>query len=134
MAVFPSFGHFDMYFRHQRASGVEKSETAFFRFAPYRLRNPMRGKYQNAAGRDFIQFFDENGALFFQAVDDVSVVYDFVTDVYRFAEKRQSSLDGLDRTFDASAESSGLGQNNFHGIMVPKGRAYKYNILSSRIF
>ena len=94
----------------------------------------MRGKDQNAAGRDVIQFFDENSAFFFQAVDDVSVVDDFVTDIYRFAEKRQSTLDGLDRTFDTGAESSGLGQNNFHGIMVPKGRDCKYDILSSRIF
>lgn len=112
--VFPHFGDFRMDFRHQRTGGVEKPEMASFRVLPYGFRNAVRRKDQYAAGRNFIEFFDKDGAPVFQPVDDMRVVNDFMTDVNRFAEKGESAFDRFDGAFDPRAKTPWLSQNQFH--------------------
>ena len=54
--------------------------------------------------RDFVEFFDKDGTFGPQAVDDKTVVDDFVTHVDGRAELRQSQLDDLDGSVHTGAK------------------------------
>ena len=65
------------------------------------------------AGGDFVEFFNEHGALGAQAVDHKAVMHDFVTHVDWRAEAHQGSFDDLDGPLDAGAEAARIGEQDF---------------------
>ncbi len=56
------------------------------------------------------QVLDENRSKPLQALDDMAVVHDLVTDEHRRAVLGQRLLDDLDGPIDARAETAGAGQ------------------------
>ncbi len=91
-------------------SGQVASSTNMRRFRAacrHRLRHPMGGKHDGRVGlRDFVQFFDEDGALGLEGIHHVAVVDDGVADIDRRAIFLERQFDDLDRPVDARAESA----------------------------
>src|SRR5262249_26128446 len=69
-------------------------------------------------------FFREHRAALLEVVDDEAVVHDFVAHVDRSAQRLDRALDDLDRAVDAGAESAGIGEYDFHPIILPR-RGYR---------
>ena len=74
----------------------------------------VRREDDRAAARNFVQFLDEDGALAAQVLDDVLVVHDLVSHIDGRAVQLQRTLDDLDRALDAGAETTGIGEQDFH--------------------
>ncbi len=65
----------------QRASGVEKVETARLRILGHSLGHAMGGEDDGAVVGNLVQFLDEDGALRAQAVDHIFIMDDLVPDI-----------------------------------------------------
>ena len=76
----------------------------------HRFRHTMGGKDHGTVIGAIVQFLDEDGALGFQALDDVAVVDDLVADVDRPAVPGQRGLNDGDGAVDAGAESARVGE------------------------
>jgi len=67
----------------------------------------MGGKNDGRAGiRDFVQFFDEDGALGLEALHHVAVMDNFMAHIDRRAVFGERQFDDLDRPVDAGAEAA----------------------------
>jgi hypothetical protein len=69
----------------------------------------MRGKYDMSTIRHFVELFDKYRAFGLQAVDDITVVDDFVPDIDRRAMLFECKLDNLDSAVNASAKTTWRG-------------------------
>src|SRR5262249_3804690 len=76
------FQSFEMNFGDQRASGIDDFERACLGFVANGRRNTMRAKNENGAMRHVFDGLDKDGAATAQLFYDISVVDDFVMDVY----------------------------------------------------
>ena len=114
MPFMPFAVDFGMDFCHQWAGGVEQGQVPCFSLLPDGTGNPMRGENQDTARRDFIQVFDEDSALCTQVADHIGVMDDFMPDIDGWSEQGKSPLNCLDGAFYASAETTGLGEDQFH--------------------
>ncbi len=80
----------------------------------------MRAEDHGCAVGHFVEFIDEDrAAARRQAVDDETIVHDFVAHVDRRAERFECALDDLDRAIDAGAEAAGVGEQDLHGVILP---------------
>src|SRR5262245_57055633 len=71
----------------------------------------MRREHNWGAGiRDFVQFFDEDGALGFEALHHIAVMDDFMAHIDGRAVFGERKLDDLDRAVHAGAKTAGRGQ------------------------
>src|ERR1700722_8378318 len=106
--------YFDMNFRHQRTRCVKHPQMPCGGLFAHRLGNAMRAENNGGTVGHFVEFVDEHGAARPKSVDDETIVYDFVTHIDRRTERFQRALDDLDRAVDAGAESTGVGEYDFH--------------------
>ena len=98
----------------QRTGGVECEEIARFRLRRHGLRNAMRGKDHRRCGiGDFVELFDEDGALGLEAFHHVTVVHDLVAHIDRRAVPGERLLDGVDGAHDAGAKAARRAQQYF---------------------
>ncbi len=102
----------------QRAGGVDHREAAVGRDLFHRAGDAVRAEDRHGAGRHLAQLVDEHGAPLAQALDDVPVVHDLVTDVDGRSELGQGPLDDLDRALHARAEAAGLREDDPHPTPV----------------
>ena len=73
----------------------------------------MRRKNDHSAVGDFVEFFDEDRPLAFEAMNHVKVMNDLSTDVDRRAELSDGSLDRVNGSFDSRAKRSRRRENYF---------------------
>ena len=93
---------------HQRAGRVLGEEIALVGLVWNGLRHAMGGKHHRRAGlRNFVQFRDENRALFAQAFHHIAVMHDFVTHIDRCAIELQRTFHRIDGPDHPGAEASG---------------------------
>jgi hypothetical protein len=109
----------DVNFRHERAGGVEHIQPARLRIAFDALRHAVRAENRDRAVRDFVEFFDETGALTAQILDDVPVMHDFVTHVHGGAVPLQCAIHYFDRPNDARTKAAGLSKDDSHVWRTP---------------
>jgi hypothetical protein len=64
------------------------------------------------SGWNLIQFFYKNCAFVFQAIDDKSIMHDFVAHIDRCAILLERQFDDLDRTVNASAKAARCGKKD----------------------
>ena len=101
----------DMDFRDERAGGVENEQIPGPRRGRHRLRHAMRREHNWGAGiRDFVQFFDEDGALGFEALHHIAVMDDFMAHIDGRAVFGERQLHDLDRAVHTGAKTAGRGQ------------------------
>ena len=98
----------------ERTRRIENAQAACPRILLHQPRDAMRAENGNRSGRDFRKVLDETRAFCTEALDDMTVVNDFVTDVHRRAKLRKRLLDDVDSPNDAGAESAGLGEHHAH--------------------
>ena len=96
----------------QGAGRVEIHEVAAFSLGRDGFRDAMGGKHDGGVGGNFIQLFDEHGALGFQAFDDGTVVDDFMTYVDGLAVAAKGFLHNADGAVDPGAEAAGAGEHD----------------------
>ncbi len=90
----------------QRTGGVEIEQAAAPRRLRHRFRHPVGGEDHGRIGvRDFVQFFDEDGALGSERFHHVAVMDDLVTHIDWRAISGERQLDDLDGAVDAGAEA-----------------------------
>ena len=70
--------------------------------------------------RYFGQLVDENRTARAQAIDDKTVVNDFMAHVDRRAERFQRTLDDLDGAIDSGTEPARIGEQDIHGSIIGK--------------
>ena len=87
------------------------------------LCHAVRAEYGHAAGRDLIEFVDENGAAPPQIFDHMTIMHDFVTNIDRRPEFCESAFDDLDRPLNARTEAARLGQDDTHDNPSAKSSA-----------
>jgi hypothetical protein len=68
----------------------------------------------HCAGRHLGELFDEDGALFAQALDDMTIVDYLMPDIDWWTIFLERPLDDLNRPNHASTESSWLRQDDLH--------------------
>src|SRR3546814_9231224 len=90
------FGDFDMDLGDQRAGCIEYFEPHLLGLDPHRLGHAMGRKHHNGAGRRFAQLINEYGAFLTQILDDITVMYDFMSHINR-SEEHTSELQSLMR-------------------------------------
>src|SRR5829696_7965045 len=85
----------------------------------------MRTENRDRAVRDFAWIFYEARALGLQALHDMEVMHDLVTDVDRSLVSGQRPFNDIDRAHHAGAETAWLGKDDFqlvgffrHGIVL----------------
>jgi hypothetical protein len=108
VAVAREFDRFQVNLGDQRAGGVDDLQVPVRRLAPDLGRDAVGAEDRPRAVGDLVELFDEDGALAAQAVHDVLVVNDLLTDVNRRAEGLERDLDHVDRPDHSRAESAGL--------------------------
>ncbi len=97
----------DMDLGDQRTGGVEIEQVAPARGLRHRFRHPVGGKDHGRVGiRDFVQFFDEDGALGPERFHHEAVMDDLVAHIDRRAIFGERQLDDLDGTVDAGAKAA----------------------------
>jgi hypothetical protein len=84
------------------------------------LRDAVRAEDDGGAIRHFGQLVDEDRAARAQAIDDEAVVHHFMAHVNRGAERFQCTLHDLDRAIDTGTESTGIGEQDIHAIILPR--------------
>ena len=75
---------------------------------------PVRGRPCRVGGV-LVRRLDEHGAAGAQGLDHKAVVHDFMAHVNGRAELGEGPLDDFDGPFDAGAEATGIGEQDFHG-------------------
>ncbi|MND69290.1 hypothetical protein D3C80_607560 [compost metagenome] len=94
---------------HQRAGRIEIKEVSRLRIFGHRFRHAVGGKNDRLLAmffRNLVQFLDEDGALGFQSLDDITVMNDLVADIDRRTVLFQRQNDDLDRPVDTGAETA----------------------------
>jgi len=99
----------------ERTRRVENAQATGLRILFYEPRDAMRAENGDRSGGHFRKVLDETCALCAQALHDVAVVNDFVSDVNGRAKLRERLLDDVDGPDHAGAETSRLGENHAHG-------------------
>ena len=94
---------------HQRAGCVDIQQFATVRFGRDRLGHAMSAENDGRIVRHFIELFDKDRPLGFQAVHHITVVDDFVTDIDRCPKLIERTLDNLDCAINAGAETARCG-------------------------
>ena len=113
-----------MNFGHQRTGGVEGEQITPSRFFHDGARHAMRGKNHRRAGiGNLVEFLDEHRALGAQAVDDITVVHDFVTDIDRGPVDFEQALDRFDRPHHPGAKAMGGAEQHPEGGLF-RGRCH----------
>ena len=107
-------GDFHMDFSYQRAGSVENRQVTTLRFVAYCLRNPVGGENQDRAVRHFANLFDKNRPTLAQAIDDVAIMDNLVTNVDRRAVQRQRVFDNADSAVNAGAKTARVSQQDLH--------------------
>jgi hypothetical protein len=103
-----------MHFRDQRAGRVDREEIATLRLLGYRARHAMRRKdHRRMVTGNFAEFLDENRAFGAQAVDDIAVVHNLVTDVDRRPIDGERPLHRLDGSHHPRAEAARRAEQHF---------------------
>ena len=82
----------------------------------------MRTEDQGSTIRHVVELVDEDRAACAQAVDNEAVVHDFMAHVDGCAEGFERAFDDLDRAIDAGTETTGVGEQDFHGAILPRWR------------
>jgi hypothetical protein len=108
---------FDMHFGDQGAGRVEYLETAFLSFRLDGLGDSVGAENDRGVFRHFRKFLNEDGSTVSQAVDHVAVMNHFVSYVNWGSEYLDGAVDDLDGAVDASAKTTGIGEDDFHGHM-----------------
>ena len=103
----------------QRTGGVEREEIAGPGIGRNRLGNPVGREHHRRIGvvGDLGKFLDENRALGPQAVDDIAVVDDLVTDIDRSAVDRERPFHGIDRPHHPGTEARAANKARFSGLV-----------------
>ncbi len=109
---------------HERAGRVDKGEAAVPCLGRHRLRHAVRGEDHRPVVRHFAELVDEDRTHLLEAVDDESVVDDFVPHVDRRPEPLQCELDDLDRPVDARAKAARRGNEDVEGRPVQHGDSH----------
>src|SRR6516162_5666996 len=99
---------FHMHLRDQRAGGVDNGEPAVGREVLDHARNSVRAEYRDAALRDLVDLIHKTCTFGAQALDDVAIVNDFMTDIDRRSILLERTLDNLDRAFNSCTETARL--------------------------
>ena len=107
--------------RDERAGGVEVEEIAALGFEGDGFRDAVGGEDDGGVAGDFVELFDEDGALGFERLDDGAVVDDLVADIDGGAEAADGLLDDADGAVDAGAEAARARQENAHGLALALG-------------
>ena len=99
-----------MDFCDERAGCVDGRQFPGLGLTAHWRGNAVRRKDQRLADRHIIYIIDKDRALVLELRQITwDVVHDFMEDVHRLAEETDRVLDRLDRHFDASTESAGVG-------------------------
>ncbi len=105
----------EVHLRHQRASGVDRSQAPLAGHAANLGRDAVRRIEQRRPLGHFFQVVDENSPLFAKSIDDVFVVNDLVIDVDGRAVHLDRQLEAFDRHVDAGTEAARGGEDDSHG-------------------
>ncbi|CAI8937428.1 hypothetical protein EMIT0P2_50110 [Pseudomonas sp. IT-P2] len=81
----------------------------------YLFSNTMSAENRDGIGWYFIQIFDESCSFGPQVLDHVLVMDDFVPHIDWCTELLKGLFDGIDSANYTGAETSGLGEDDFHG-------------------
>jgi len=99
----------------ERTRRIENAQATGLRILFYEPRDAVRAENGDRSGGHFRKVLDETCALCAQALDDVAVVNDFVSDVNGRAKLRERLLDDVDGPDHAGAETARLGEHHAHG-------------------
>src|SRR5262249_50789395 len=91
-------------------------QAALLGFFLDRAGDAMRGEDDGAVRRHLRQLLHEYGSEAPQTLDDVMIVDDLVPDVDRTAEQLDRALDDVDRPIDPCAETTWIGEYDFHAV------------------
>jgi hypothetical protein len=105
---------FHVHLGDQGTNRIKHPELAASGLFPNPFSNAVGAENHRSIVRDFVEFIDKDCALLPKAVDNVFVVYDFVTDKHRSAEQFQRAFDNADGAVNAGAEASGVSEMDFH--------------------
>jgi hypothetical protein len=79
----------------------------------------MGAEQDKCAVGNFGKIFDELGSLRAQSFHDAPVMHDLMSDVDRRSEQFKCLLDGGNGTLDSGAETTDVGDQNFHFARLP---------------
>jgi len=99
----------------ERTRRIENAQATGLRILFYEPRDAVRAENGDRSGGHFRKVLDETCAFRAQALDDVAVVNDFVSDVNGRAKLRERLLDDVDGPDHAGAETARLGEHHAHG-------------------
>lgn len=105
---------FDMDFGDEGAGGIDRAQSSGAREFANFGRDSVGAVEENRPFRDVAQVIDERDSLGRELIDHMLVVNDFMIDVDVGAEATNDFVEGLDRHIDPGAETTGVGQKNFH--------------------
>ncbi len=117
---------------HQWAGGVDIQHLAPFGFCRDRFGHSMRAEHDRCVVRHLVEFLDEDRALRLQAVDDITIVHDFMPDIDRGTVFLQRTLDDLDGAVDPCTEAARRRDQELEGqariVSAGAGRGWKGGI------
>src|SRR5438477_6998759 len=101
---------FAMYLRNEGAGRIDVRQPSPFRLRPDGLGDTMCREHNRCTIRNLVEFLDKDSTLRSETRHDPGVVHNLMPNENRRAKPVYALLDGLDRAFHASTESTWAGQ------------------------
>ncbi len=124
--------HFHVHLGDQRTGGIKHGEPAACSFLLDGRRHAMRREDHRRAIRHLVKLVDEYGTELAQPLHHVHVVHHFVPYVDRRSEHREGAFNNIDGAIHPGAESSRIGEQDFHLPLDAASRLSRRSRCASR--